>query len=98
MKMLLKIALAITLTMGLMAGSCQVREPGKPAVTVNLPKPSAYYLACFNKLTPIPTSDLTREKVILLVAELRKSEKAKSQCGKDLLDWYERIRIATAKV
>jgi hypothetical protein len=51
-------------------------------------------MACFHKLTPIPEKDLNREKVIQLIAELRRSEVRKSQCGKDLLEWYDTVRLA----
>lgn len=65
---------------------CQTK--GHPALGVALPHAPAYYEACFKKLTDIPTGTLTRSKVVVLVAELRKSELAKSRCGKDLLAWY----------
>lgn len=69
-------------------------ENGRINPSVQLPHAPSYYLACFKKLTPIPVSDLTREKVVELVAELRRSELAKSQCGKDLLAWYETVRAS----
>ncbi len=97
MKKLLIVALAAILSTGLMAGSCEVKKPDGTAVTVNLPKPNAYYWDCFNKLTPIPAQNLTRDKVIRLIADLRKSELAKSQCGKDVLTAWEKVRVAVGK-
>jgi hypothetical protein len=63
---------------------------------VRLPLPPAHYLACFRALTPIPVESLTRERVARLIADLRRSELAKSACGQDLLDWYGRVRAAYA--
>ena len=74
-----------------------VMDPGKPSVSVNLPKAPAYYSACFSQLTDIPQDKLTRAKVVVLVAELRRSEKRHSKCGRDLLRWYETVRMTYAK-
>ena len=72
-------------------------NPRVQKATVNLPHTPSYYRACFSKLTPIPIGTLTRQKVVRLVAVLRRSEKAKSQCGKDLLAWYDTVRLTYAK-
>ena len=71
--------------------------PRLQKTTVSLPKAPSYYRACFAKLTPIPVNSLTRQKVVRLVAALRRSEKAKSQCGKDVLSWYDTVRLTYAK-
>jgi len=92
MKHLLKIAplLLLTLTAGVIP-SCQngAFPPG-----VKLPHAPSHYLTCFKSMTTIPVESLTRDKVVRLVADLRKSELAKSRCGQDLLDWYDRVRVA----
>jgi hypothetical protein len=74
---------------------CQ--HKGHPGLGVTLPKAPAHYEACFKKLSDIPTGTLTRSKVVALVAELRKSELAKSRCGKDLLAWYSAVQKAYKK-
>ena len=76
---------------------CMVDNPGKPSVSVSLPKAPAYYERCFAELTDIPVGTLTRDKVVILVAELRRSEKRHSKCGRDLLRWYETVRSGYAK-
>ncbi|BAQ16112.1 hypothetical protein GL4_0649 [Methyloceanibacter caenitepidi] len=74
-----------------------VKGPSAQPLAVNLPKAPSYYRACFEKLTDIPIEKLSRERVVLLVADLRKSEMAKSRCGKDLLAWYSTVRAAYMK-
>ena len=81
-----KVAFSTVAVLALVACTPVAPKPG-----VALPRAPAYYLACFNKLTPIPAEDLTRSKVVELVAQLRKSELAKSRCGKDLLAWYDKV-------
>jgi hypothetical protein len=83
--------LLLLLTAGVVPG-CDPKGAVPPGVV--LPHAPAHYAGCFKQLTTIPISSLTREKVVLLVAELRKSELAKSRCGRDLLDWYGRVRVA----
>lgn len=85
--------LLLTLTAGIVPG-CDPKGAIPPGV--KLPHAPTHYLACFKQLTPIPVESLTRDKVVRLVAELRKSELAKSRCGKDLLDWYARVQTAYA--
>jgi len=70
---------------------------GTSGHSVKLPEAPGYYAACFTKLTNIPATNLTRDRVIKLVAELRRSELRHSQCGKDLLAWYATVRTAYGK-
>jgi hypothetical protein len=88
------VALSI-LCLGL--AGCILSQPGKPDISVALPKPPDYYRACFAALTKEPAGTLTRERVVTLIAQLRQSEKRKSQCGKDLLAWYSAVQVAYAK-
>lgn len=45
---------------------------------------------CFNRLTPMPPEGpMSKSQTIALIAALRKSEVAKSQCGKRLIAFYE---------
>jgi hypothetical protein len=94
MRTLLAATVVAMLSLGL--SGC-ILEPGKPDVSVQLPKPPSYYWQCFHKLTPTPRGELDRAMVVKLVAELRQSEKRKSQCGKDLLAWYDTVSLAYAK-
>ena len=66
-------------------------------VSVKLPHAPQYYAACFNELTDVPIETLTRDRVVRLVADLRRSEKRLSRCGHDLLKWYDTVRLAYAK-
>jgi hypothetical protein len=46
--------------------------------------------ACFDKHVRMPPAGaLTRQQVFRLVADFKKSEAAKSACGKRLIHWYE---------
>ena len=95
MKTLLTAALVAALSLCL--AGCVLSQPGKPDVSVSLPKAPAYYIECFNKLVKKPVGPLTREKVVLLIAELEQSDKRHTQCGKDLVAWYRAVRLAYAK-
>lgn len=95
MREIVRIAALALLCLSL--GGCIISQPGKPDISVQLPKAPDYYRACFAALTKEPVGSLTRERVVVLVAQLRQSEKRKSQCGKDLLAWYETVRVAYAK-
>lgn len=86
------LTLALALAGALILAGC--KQQGVPDVSVQLPKAPDYYAACFDKLTDIPRSSLTRPMVVKLIGQLRQSELRKTQCGKDLLDWYERVRLA----
>jgi hypothetical protein len=46
---------------------------------------------CFNQLVPAPVAGpKTKAEVVQLIVDLKKSEKAKSDCGKRLIKFYER--------
>lgn len=92
----MKQIIAIVLLSCGLAG-CVMQEAGKPDVSIALPKAPSYYMACFKQLTPEPTGSLTRDRVVKLIAQLRQSEKRKSQCGKDLLAWYAVVSLAASK-
>lgn len=94
MRTLFKVApiLCLLLTAGIGDGcEKQIAPPG-----VNLPYAPQHYVDCFNKLTPIPIKTLDKQMVVKLIADLRRSELAQSQCGKDLLAWYDKVRVAYA--
>ena len=95
MTKLLKCAplLLLTLTAGIIPG-CDPKAAFPPGV--KLPFAPSHYVTCFKSMTTIPVESLTRDKIVRLVADLRKSELAKSRCGSDLLDWYARVRVAYA--
>ncbi len=68
-----------------------------PPPNLSLPKAPDYYRLCFAKLTNIPKGTaLTRDMIVALVAELRRSEKRLSQCGKDLLKLYDMVVAGAA--
>lgn len=48
---------------------------------------------CFDQVVPRPPKgDLTREDIIRLIGDFKKSEAAKSRCGKRLIAFYEAQR------
>jgi hypothetical protein len=48
---------------------------------------------CFDELVPPPKrGTMTQEQTFTLIAALKRSEKAKSQCGKRLIAWYEDLK------
>ena len=82
--------------MALLLAGC-VFTPLGANFSVKLPHTSQYYVACFNKLTPIPVGNLDRATVVRLIAELRVSELRLSQCGKDMIAWYDTVVKAYGK-
>jgi len=44
---------------------------------------------CINRMTEDRTGSLTKKEVFGWIAELKKSEKAKTACGKRLIKMYE---------
>lgn len=62
-------------------------------VSVKLPSIPQYYIDCFKKEVKIPKGEpLTRDKIIHLIAEFVQSDRGKSQCGKDLVAWYNTVK------
>ena len=92
-----KTLIAAASMLALPLAGCIINDPGKPDVRVTLPKAPAYYTKCFATLTDIPTGTLTRAQIVVLIGQLRKSEKAKSKCGQDLLLWYDTVKEGFAK-
>jgi hypothetical protein len=46
--------------------------------------------ACFANVVPRPAAgDMTRQQAFALIASLKRSELAKSQCGRRLIAFYE---------
>ena len=90
---------AILATMAVALTGCTVNNPGKPSVSVSLPKAPQYYHACFAKLAPASQQGrpLTRAAVVSLIGKLNASNARYSKCGRDLLKWYATIRTAYAK-
>jgi hypothetical protein len=61
--------------------------------TAKLPALPADLAGCFDRLVGAPAKGaLTQGQVFTLIAELRKSEAAKSQCGKRLIAFYDGLR------
>jgi hypothetical protein len=53
--------------------------------------------ACFAKYVKLPPGPLNRKAVVRLIAELKRSEVAKSQCGRRLLGFYNSIAKGLAQ-
>jgi hypothetical protein len=48
---------------------------------------------CFDKLVPAPKrGEMRKSDMLRLIADLKRSEMAKSECGKRLLSFYETQR------
>lgn len=58
-----------------------------------LPSLSGEFSRCFNREVPAPNAGaMTKRQVITLIGALKKSEKAKSLCGKRLITFYDRLQ------
>lgn len=65
---------------------------------VNLAVVPADLRLCFDRLVPIPPQGkMSAQQVARLVADLRRSEVAKSRCGKRLLSWYDKQAAVYSK-
>lgn len=63
---------------------------------LGLPQLSGEYDQCFSKKVPQPSAgNMTKKQVFALIAALKKSETAKSQCGKRLISFYEGLAKGT---
>lgn len=50
-------------------------------------------VTCFNSIVPAPKQDtLTKRDIVRLIGDLKKSEAAKSACGKRLIGFYDAQR------
>ena len=59
-----------------------------------LPRPPQYIVACFELVTTVKTENIkNREHVLRLISTLRRSEVKKHNCGKDMLKWYDKVRV-----
>lgn len=57
-----------------------------------LPMLPSGYLACFNQMVPRPPpGNLTQRQVFDLIAAFKRSDQAKSQCGRRLIAFYETL-------
>lgn len=53
---------------------------------------------CFDKLVPAPPAGaLSRQQIVQLISDLKRSELAKSQCGKRLIGFYDAQAEAFAR-
>jgi hypothetical protein len=61
-------------------------------ITAQLPDVPADIRTCFAKLVPAPVATkLTNRDLVQLVADLRASEYAKTDCGRRLLAFYDNL-------
>lgn len=79
----------ISLAPMLALGACVTTGTGTK-INANLPTVPADIRTCFDKLVPAPmVTKLTNRDLVQLVADLRASEYAKTDCGKRLLAFYD---------
>lgn len=57
-----------------------------------LPPIPARLNGCFKTLTPIPVQRMSGKQLTLLLSIVRQSEARKTRCGRDLIQWYARVR------
>ena len=68
------------------SGTTKIEAPGLQPIPSDIK-------VCFTKLVPKPVSgEMTKRQIVKLLGELKKSELAKSQCGKRLIAFYENQR------
>lgn len=72
--------IALTLT------GCASSGAEKPGLA---PLPSDLKLCFSATVAAPPAGELTRQAVFRLIADLKKSELAKTGCGRRLISWYE---------
>ncbi len=66
------------------------------ATKLGLPTLSGEYDRCFSAKVAQPNAgNMTKKQVVALIAALKKSETAKSQCGKRLISFYEGLATGT---
>lgn len=68
------------------------------APRVELPAMPSDLPACFERLVPAPKAGaMTKSQVFSLIAQLRRSELGKAQCGKRVLSFYDDVRKGLEK-
>lgn len=65
---------------------------GKPDLSLALPPIPGDIRVCINKTVPQPERIKTKADVVRVITELKKSERAKTACGKRLINLYDRHR------
>lgn len=68
---------------------------GKVPVSTILPQIPAKYRTCADPIL-LPKGEVSRSDVVKLVADLRRSELAKSGCIKGLIAWYDNVKKSYA--
>lgn len=83
--MLIASALVTMTLSGCASFGSKAIEPSYPTLPVDLQ-------TCFDTTVPAPKpGPMTKRKVIMLIAELKKSEAEKTECGKRLIAFYESL-------
>lgn len=86
----MRFAISTSLLVALAAcATPRVEQPEAP----QLPPVPTHIRACFSGVTSLPAGDgWTSEVVAEVIAELRVSELAKTDCGRQLLAFYDELR------
>ena len=72
-----------------LTGCVNSGTPVTGSIRITLPAPPGDLQGCFARLVPVPAgSTMSRAEVVRLIADLKRSEAAKSMCGRRLLAWY----------
>jgi hypothetical protein len=79
-----KLGLLALLATGLMAANCENKD-----YRYVLEKMPAHYRACAEKVVKIPDGPLTYQQLLVLTAELRKSELRQNRCLKGAIAWAD---------
>ena len=86
--MSLRTGIASVLMLGMLSGC--VTSSG----VHNLPRLNPQFLICFMKVVGPPAlGPLTQSDVFAIIAALKTSETAKSQCGLRLIAFYDKLRL-----
>lgn len=79
-----KLGLLALLATGLMAANCETKD-----YRYVLEKMPAHYRECAEKVVSIPDGPLTYQQLLVLTAELRKSELRQNRCLKGAIAWAD---------
>lgn len=88
----------LLLISSLLAGCCHVQpKPSVAAEHYSLPEVDPKLRGCFNGVVVLPPdADWDSVQVTQVIADLRKSEASKTDCGRRLLKFYDNARQEAA--
>lgn len=81
--------LLLSLTNCAGSGSFDKVDTGAPKQVRSMSAIPTDVKICFIQTVPEPQNIQTKEQIVKVITDLKKSEKAKTRCGQRLIDFYE---------